>query len=135
MLFRATPRSRSSAGFSQRGFTLIELAVVIMVVAVITSIALANFIRFRKRASYVSCVSNQRHIVEATTLYISQNSPGSVSFDVAVLQVGGWVNLETCECPRSSVHAQNDYRIDIVNNTVGDIGCKILPADHHWDIP
>lgn len=135
MLFHVTPRSRVSGRGSQRGFTLIELAVVIMVVAVITSIALANFIRFRTRASYVSCVSNQRHILEATTLYISQNSPGTIAFDVAVLQAGGWVNHETCECPRSTMHGQNDYHIDIVDNSVNDISCKILPADHHWDLP
>jgi len=135
MVHRTYSRPSTSHRRSNSGFTLIELAVVIVVVTVITSIALANFIRFQKRASYTSCASNQRHILEASTLYISQSNPGTVAFDVAVLTAGGWINLETASCPRSAMHAQNDYRIDIVNNDVNSIDCKILPAEHHWNLP
>ena len=135
MTCRTHPWVRTSTRRSERGFTLIELSVVIIVVTIITSIALANFIRFQKRASYASCASNQRHILEASTLYISQASPGTVTFDVAVLTAGGYVNTETAECPRSVMHAQNDYRIEIVDNTVNKIDCKIEPVDHHWELP
>lgn len=132
---------RSSAGrlapmrSSRSGFTMIELAVVLIVLSIMSSIALANFIKFQKRASFASCVSNQRHVLEASTLYISLENPGNVAYDVNVLVGNGYLSQEIGECPRSAVHAMNDYHITVVNNRVTGLNCKILPVDHQWNLP
>jgi prepilin-type N-terminal cleavage/methylation domain-containing protein len=120
---------------ARRGFTFIECAVVIVVVTIIASIAIVNFIRFRSRADYTSCVSNQRHVLEASVLYVSTANPGTRNIDVNVLTAGGWLTDEAADCPKSTVHAQNDYRIHIDLNRVSAIDCKILPAEHLWAVP
>lgn len=132
-------KTRSRAATSQitlqRGFTIVELAVVLVVLTIITSIGLANFMKFRTRASYTSCVSNQRHILEATTLYISSMNPGTVIMDVNVLTGGGYVAQKIAGCPRSAARAFDDYVIHIDNNNVSAIDCKIEPAEHVWSLP
>jgi prepilin-type N-terminal cleavage/methylation domain-containing protein len=119
----------------RRGFTMVELAVVIVVVGVISVIALTNFIRFRTRATYASCLANQRHILESSLLYVSLTNPGTVTFDVDQLTAGGYLNDEVAECPKSTAHTYNDYTVHIVTNHITEIDCKIEPAEHQWDVP
>jgi prepilin-type N-terminal cleavage/methylation domain-containing protein len=119
----------------QRGFTIVELAVVMVVLTIITSIGLANFMKFRTRASYTSCISNQRHIVEASTLYISATNPGTEVIDVSTLTASGYLTPKVAGCPNSNARALDDYTIHIENNAVTAIDCKIKPVDHQWNVP
>ncbi len=125
------PRTAALRG----GFTIIELAVVMLVLSIIASIALANFIQFKTRASYTSCVSNQRHILEGSVLYISATGPGTVVLDVNVLTGGGYVAQKIAGCPNSLAKALDDYTIHLDNDVVTAIDCKIKPAEHLWNVP
>lgn len=122
-------------GRRRAGFTLIELMVVIAVIGIITSLGIVNFMKFRKRASYASCVTNQRHVLEASVLYISTNNPGTVTFDVDVLTAADFLSGEVAECPHSTIDDFNDYSIEITDNTTTAIGCKVEPAMHAWTLP
>jgi prepilin-type N-terminal cleavage/methylation domain-containing protein len=117
------------------GFTLIEMATVLVILGILTSIGLVNFMRFRHRATYSSCTSNQRHTLEGALLYISTTSPGTVAFDVNVLTAGNYVSDESAECPRSTVDDFNDYSLNVVDNQVTLITCKVEPAAHAWVLP
>jgi len=130
-----TPQRAPRRGAGRRGFTLIELAVVIVVVGVVATIALANFMRFRNRATYAACLANQRHVLESSLLYVSLTNPGTVDFDVDQLTGGGYLNDEVAECPKSTAHEHNDYTIHVNSNHVTTIDCKIEPAEHQWDLP
>ena len=114
---------------------MVELAVVIVVIGVVSTIALTNFMRFRNRASYASCLSNQRHVLESSLLYISLASPGTVTFDVSDLTTGGYLGNDVAECPKSTAHLLDDYRIHVVSNNITQIDCKIEPVVHQWDVP
>jgi prepilin-type N-terminal cleavage/methylation domain-containing protein len=129
-----TPQGARRSAAGRRGFTLIELAVVIVVVGVVATIALTNFMRFRTRATYASCLTNQRHVLESSLLYVSLTSPGTITFDVDQLTAGGYLSSEVAECPKSTAHTFNDYTIHINSNQVTEIDCKIEPAEHHWDV-
>jgi prepilin-type N-terminal cleavage/methylation domain-containing protein len=117
------------------GFTIIELATVLVVVGILTAIGLVNFMRFRHRASYSSCAANQRHAVEAALLYSSTTSPGTVTIDVDVLTVANYLSQEVAECPLSTVADFNDYSLDFVDNQVTAIRCKVEPIKHAWNVP
>jgi prepilin-type N-terminal cleavage/methylation domain-containing protein len=128
-------RSRSLRRSGSSGFTMIELALVIVVIGIIAVIGMANFIRFRTRAHLSACVTNQRHMYEACLMYVSSVTPGTVTFDVNVLTGSGYLPSEEAECPASNVDDFNDYTLDVVANSVTEIGCTQEPVAHLWTVP
>ncbi len=120
---------------NHNGFTLIELMIVIVVLGILIAIAIPNFISIRKEVTRKSCISNQRHIYEAATLYAFENSIDNAVINVAALTVGGYTSRNLGECPASNVDDFDDYSITITNSKVTDIRCTFLPNEHKWTPP
>ncbi len=57
---------------SNKGFTLIELMVVIMIIAIIVAIMLPSFMTARARAKYTTCISNVKNLGTALESYHAQ---------------------------------------------------------------
>lgn len=56
---------------AQRGFSLVELLIVVAVILIIASIAIPNFIRSRMRANEAAAVANMRNITTANVAYLT----------------------------------------------------------------
>ncbi|MEM7807089.1 MAG: prepilin-type N-terminal cleavage/methylation domain-containing protein [Planctomycetota bacterium] len=63
-----------------RGFTLVELLVVIGIIALLVSILLPSLVRARQSAGEVKCLSNVRQLVAASALYANDNSGSLISW-------------------------------------------------------
>lgn len=57
------------SGYSRRGFSLIELLLVVAVILIITAIAIPNFIKSKMRANEASAVQSLRNISTAEIVY------------------------------------------------------------------
>jgi prepilin-type N-terminal cleavage/methylation domain-containing protein/prepilin-type processing-associated H-X9-DG protein len=61
---------RDSHGRTRRGFTLIELLVVIAIIAILAAILFPVFAQAREKARQTTCLSNQRQIGTALSMYV-----------------------------------------------------------------
>ena len=58
---------------THRGFTLIELMVVIAIIAILIAVLLPNFIHARAQGQATACDDNLKHIGSAALLYSNDN--------------------------------------------------------------
>jgi type II secretory pathway pseudopilin PulG len=66
---------RNNANHSRRGFTVIELLIICVVIAIIASIALPNMRYSNKAANEASAISSMRAIVAAEETYRLNHTP------------------------------------------------------------
>jgi type IV pilus assembly protein PilA len=81
----------------RKGFTLIELMIVVAIIGILAAIAIPNFLRFQARAKQSEAKQNLGAIFTAYTAYFSNNNtfPGAVMFIVGggtfnCLSVADW---------------------------------------------
>jgi prepilin-type N-terminal cleavage/methylation domain-containing protein len=68
---------------NRRGFTLIELMIVIAIIAIIASIAIPNLLRARKSANEASAISSLRTLVSSQAMFLSEDADGNGEYDFA----------------------------------------------------
>src|SRR4051794_7047714 len=66
----------------QKGFSLIELLIVVAVILIIAAIAIPNLMRARMSANEASAVASMRSIFTAEAAYMAQgwSNPGAIGF-------------------------------------------------------
>jgi prepilin-type N-terminal cleavage/methylation domain-containing protein len=57
-----------------RGFTLVEIMIVVAIIALLASIAVPNFLRARKRSEATRILEDLRQLDSATDLYAMENN-------------------------------------------------------------
>jgi len=68
------------------GFTLIELLVVIAIIAILAALLLPALTAAKKRASQATCLSNQKQLAMAWTMYVGDNGDRVVNFSTVANQ-------------------------------------------------
>ncbi len=58
---------------NQRGFTLLEMMVVVAIIAILAGILIPNFTRARAQAATTACMANEKTIATALELYYTDN--------------------------------------------------------------
>jgi len=79
LVFSTPKRSAHCVGFASRGFTLIEMMVVLAVVAIVSAITLGGFKEMREGNKGVSCQTNLSQLYQAARLYAADEG-GSLPY-------------------------------------------------------
>ena len=80
---------------NRKGFTLIELMIVIAIIAILAAILVPNFIQARAQSQWTACISNLKNMGTALEMY-STDSVGHYPAAIATL-VPTWIaNIPTC---------------------------------------
>ena len=73
---------------SKRGFTLVEIMIVVLIIGILLAIAVPNFIKARETSRTKSCIANLRQVDSAKEQWAMDNNASNGS---AV--TGGWAGL------------------------------------------
>ena len=65
----------------KKGFTLVEIMIVVAIIAILAAVAIPNFIKYRRNAQAASCVSNLKQIQTAKEQWMMAN--GAVPDDLS----------------------------------------------------
>lgn len=111
---------------NRKGFTLIELMIVIAIIGILAAIAVPNFRKARQQARQKACQSNMRVILGAIEMYNMDNSDGLTELkDDYVTSDGGiLVSAKYLRAPITRPEAGCSYvnTGDMLSN--GQISCN-----------
>jgi type IV pilus assembly protein PilA len=70
---RLTTSGRHTRGSCERGFTLVEMLVVLLIIAVLLVIAVPSYLGFKQRADSKAAAANVRSAIAAATTYFNDH--------------------------------------------------------------
>ncbi|MCI0350514.1 MAG: prepilin-type N-terminal cleavage/methylation domain-containing protein [Acidobacteriales bacterium] len=79
-------RKQKRQGIDSRGFSLIELLIVVAIILIIAAIAIPNFMRVRMQANETAAVANLRNLTTAQVVYATTYGIG---FSATLADLGG----------------------------------------------
>lgn len=101
------------------GFSLIELMIVVLIIAIIVTIAIATYVASVTNSRRIACLSNQRILTEAASVYASD--VGGPPTDIEDLRP--YANTFD-----TIIHCPSDFATLLEWNTVTEeIDCAIHP--------
>lgn len=88
-----------STGDHDRGFTLVELMVVVLIVGILATVAIASYRALTVRAAQAACLANQRTLYDAMNVYRARNGgsvPDTTSIDFLDDYANTWEFISVC---------------------------------------
>src|SRR3954454_7371146 len=76
-LSKFTPGTNLNTRLGRKGFTLVEIMIVVLIIGILLAIAVPNFIKARESSRAKSCVANLKQIEAAKEQWCMDNKLGT----------------------------------------------------------
>lgn len=124
------PRTVRSKSLDDRGFTLMELMIVVSLLGLLAMIGLASFENFRVYARKSACVAHMRHITAPGILYGIENSVENADVTSDALVAADLIPPQLGHCPDGAHAGSADYILEYGPGQLDDVDCLVLGAAH-----
>ena len=104
----------------KKGFTLIELIIVIAIIAVLAAVAIPKFGEVRKDAAFKSDIANAKTIANAATALLAEEKLTSTSYEISETAAASEISayLQNPPSPKSKDYATGTYVVTINSGSV-----------------
>ena len=72
----ALTRNTTMKRVMKKGFTLVEIMIVVAIIAILAAVAIPNFIRYRNDSRTAACIANMKQLQTAAESYLTKH-PGA----------------------------------------------------------
>src|SRR5580692_9012568 len=119
---------------SKRGFTLIEIMIVVAIIGLLAAIAIPNFVHARSTSQQNACINNLRQIDGAKQQWALETKANPTATPVLAniqpyLGRGSAGTAPTCPADPANTFATS-YTLNDLSTAPT---CLISPTDHHLD--
>lgn len=109
-----------------KGFTLIEIMIVVAIIAILAAVAIPNFVKYRNESQRASCISNMKQLQTAGEQWLMGN-PGTTAPTTTDLCGSTLYIKKTPVCPKTS----DSYTITLANDAIGVTCENAADPDKH----
>lgn len=123
----------TSTHLSRRGFTLVEIMIVVAIIGILAAIAIPNFVKNRTEAQRRACIANMRLISTSAENWRTENGMAMIGDDWKTKLVGD-ANYITREpaCPLGGIYTvivDPSTETVLVTCSLADLKKHILPPE------